>query len=204
MSLEAKNTIYAAREAAIEHKGVKPFIWQRYSPRAMSGEKVSQENLMTLFEAARWAPSNYNGQPWRFVWARNGTPAWNKFFGWLVPFNQGWCKNGDVLVLVLSKKTFEYNGQPNMAHGSDTGAAWENLALQGQAMDLVVHGMGGFDAEAARKDLNIPADYEIHMMFVVGHPGDARTLPVDLQAGEIPNVERKRVTEFTAEDNFIW
>jgi nitroreductase len=112
----------------------------RWSPRAMSGEAISQEELMPLFEAARWAPSSYNNQPWRFLYAHRDTEQWKLFFDLLVEFNQGWARNAGVLVLFISKNTLDMNGEPAPTHSFDTGAAWENLALQGWLKGLVVHG----------------------------------------------------------------
>ena len=129
---------------------IESLILQRWSPRAMSGEPLSQEELLTLFEAARWAPSTYNEQEWRFLYGRRDTPQWPLFFDLLVEFNQSWCRNAAVLVVVLARKTFTRNNKPNAVHLFDAGAAWENLALQAAAMGLVSHGMMGFDFDKAR------------------------------------------------------
>src|SRR3989339_1514429 len=112
---------------------IEPLILNRWSPRAMSGEPISSEELMSLFEAARWAPSAYNNQPWRFIYAQSGTEHWKNLFGLLVEFNQGWTHAASALVVVLSKKTFDHNGEPSITHQFDTGAAWENLALEASA-----------------------------------------------------------------------
>src|SRR2546428_3615641 len=122
---------------------------RRWSPRAMSGEPLSEKEFLTLFEAARWAPSTYNEQEWRFLYARRDTPHWFTFFDLLVEGNQAWCKNAAVLVVVLAHKVFAKNGKPNPVHLFDCGSAWENVALQATAMGLVAHGMQGFDFEKA-------------------------------------------------------
>jgi nitroreductase len=179
---------------------VQDFIINRWSPRAMSGEALTREEIMPLFEAAKWAPSSYNGQPWRFLFALRDTPYWETYFNFLVKFNQSWAKNAGALILVLSKKTFEQNGKPAKTHSFDTGAAWENLALQGNSMGYVVHGMEGFDYDKSRKELDISDDYEIECMIAVGKPGDKENLPEDLR-DEKPN-ERKSVDEIAFEGNF--
>jgi nitroreductase len=163
----------------------------RWSPRAMSGETVSQEELMVLFEAARWAPSSYNNQPWRFLYAHRDTEHWQTFFDLLVEFNQSWARNAGVLVLFISKNTFDMNGEPSVTHSFDTGAAWENLALQGWLNGLVVHGMQGFDFERARTALNIPEGFHVNAMAAIGKPGDMSTLPEGLKERESPSDRRK-------------
>jgi nitroreductase len=163
----------------------------RWSPRAMSGETVSQEELMVLFEAARWAPSSYNNQPWRFLYAHRDTEHWQTFFDLLVEFNQSWAKNAGVLVLFISKNTFDMNGEPSVTHSFDTGAAWENLALQGWTSGLVVHGMQGFDFERARTALNIPEGFHVNAMAAIGKPGDISALPEGLKERELPSDRRK-------------
>jgi len=163
----------------------------RWSPRAMSGERVSQEELMVLFEAARWAPSSYNNQPWRFLYAHRDTEHWQTFFNLLVEFNQSWAKDAGVLVLFISKNTFDMNGEPSVTHSFDTGAAWENLALQGWLKGLVVHGMQGFDFERARTALNIPEGFHVNAMAAIGKPGDISALPEGLKERESPSDRRK-------------
>jgi nitroreductase len=163
----------------------------RWSPRAMSGEPITEEELFTLFEAARWAPSSFNNQPWRILYARRDTPHWPLFFDLLVEFNQTWAKNAAALVLFISKKTFDHSGEPAATHSFDTGAAWENLALQATLKGLVVHGMQGFDYDKARTALNIPEGFNVEAMAVIGKPGRKEDLPERLQERETPNDRRK-------------
>lgn len=163
----------------------------RWSPRAMSGEPISQEELIILFEAARWAPSSYNNQPWRILYAHRDTEHWPLFFDLLVPGNQAWAKNAGALLLFVSKKTFDFNGRPSITHTYDTGAAWENLALQGSLKDLVVHGMQGFDYERARTALGIPEEFQVEAMAAVGYPGNPETLPEQQRRVETPSDRRK-------------
>ncbi|MBS3128650.1 nitroreductase family protein [Candidatus Woesearchaeota archaeon] len=177
---------------------VLPLFAERWSPRAMSGEEISDKQLMQLFEAARWAPSSYNGQPWRFLYAKKETPHWDTFFNLLIDFNKQWTKNAAVLIVVLSKKTFEHNNKPCKTHAFDTGAAWQNLALQGSTMSLVVHGMEGFDYDKAKKDLHIPDDYQVEAMIAIGKPGKKEDLPKEMQEREFPS-DRKKIEEFVKE-----
>jgi nitroreductase len=176
-------------------------ILSRWSPRAMSGEKIDEKTLMTLFEAARWAPSSYNNQPWMFLYARRETENFETFKDLLIEFNQSWTKNAALLVVVLSKKTFDHNGKPSRTHSFDTGAAWENLALQGTDMGLVVHGMEGFDYEKAKAKLKIPDDYSVEAMLAIGKPAPKSSLPEELQKRESPS-KRKDLSEIVVEGVF--
>jgi nitroreductase len=180
---------------------IEPILFHRWSPRAMSGEEISEQELTTLFEAARWAPSSYNGQPWRFLYARRGTANWDRFFDLMVEFNQSWTKHAAVLMVVISRKTFEWNDQVAPTHSFDAGAAWQNLALQGSRMDLVVHGMQGFDYDKARLELNVPDEFRVEAMIAVGKPGKREDLPEDLQDREQPS-DRKPVAEIAIEGGF--
>ena len=180
---------------------IEPIFLKRWSPRAMSGEPLSDDELMTLFEAARWAPSTYNEQEWRFLYARRGTEHWPVFFDLLMDANKVWCQRAAVLVVVLSHKVFERNGKPNPVHTFDSGAAFENLALQGSAMGLVVHGMAGFDRDKARAALKVPDDYAVEAMIALGRPGDPAELPLELREREKPT-GRKSVAQFVREGTF--
>lgn len=172
----------------------------RWSPRSMSGEPISDEELMTLFEAARWAPSLRNLQPWNFIYAKRDTPEWDKFFDLLSEFNQLWCRNAAVLACLIAKK-IDKEGNQNRNALSDTGAAWENLALQSSLKGLVCHGMAGFDVERARTELKVSEDYEIVHMFAVGKPADKSVLPERMQKSEKPN-DRNPVSDFVFEGEF--
>jgi nitroreductase len=175
----------------------------RWSPRAMTGDAISEEDLMSLFEAARWAPSSYNNQPWRILYARRDTEHWQTFFDLMVEFNQSWAKNAAVLVFFISKTHFDFNGEPSVTHSFDTGAAWENLALQGWLKGLVVHGMQGFDYAAARVTLNIPEGFEVEAMAAIGLPADPGKLPEELREREAPS-ERRKLEETICEGTFCF
>jgi nitroreductase len=168
---------------------INPVILNRWSPRSMTGEQLSYEELMSLFEAARWAPSSANAQPWRFIYATRNTEEWNNLFNLLVDFNKIWAKNAAVLIVVVSKKEFEYNGRviASVTHQFDTGAAWENLALEATSRGLVAHGMAGFDYTRARKDLDIPDSFDVIAMIAIGKRDRKDKLPSGLQERETPS-----------------
>ncbi len=174
---------------------------ERWSPRAMSGEPISDAELNTLFEAARWAPSTYNEQEWRFLYARREGTHFSTFIQFLMEANRIWCGEAAVLVVLLSHKVFSRNGKPNSVHTFDAGAAFENLALQGARMGLVVHGMAGFDRQAVRVGLGVPDDYEVDVMIAIGKPGDPGTLPAELREREVPT-GRKPISEIAREGSF--
>ena len=167
----------------------------------MSGEEISREELMRLFEAARWAPSSFNAQQWRALYALRNTEHWQTFFDLLVDANKTWAKNAAVLVVFIARKNFEYNNEPSVTHSYDCGAAWENFALQGFRQGLVVHGMEGFDYERARTELRIPDEFEIEAMAAIGKPGAKELLPEKLRARESPN-DRRKVSESVFEGPF--
>lgn len=169
---------------------IEPLFLRRWSPRAMSGEPLGEEELFTLFEAARWAPSTYNEQEWRFLYARRDTASWPLFFELLVEGNRAWCQNAALLAVILAHRVFQKSGKPNPVHVFDCGAAFENLALQGTAMGLVVHGMQGFDFDKARTVLAVPDDYAVVAMFAAGRPGDPAKLPEALRQREVPSGRR--------------
>lgn len=179
---------------------IQPLILNRWSPRAMSGEPLSDEELFPLFEAARWAPSSYNAQPWRFYFAKRETDAWKPLYELLVPFNQSWADDAAVLVVIASHLVFEHNGKPSPTHSFDTGAAWENLALEGSARNLVIHGMQGFDYKKAKDVCQLPDDYAVEAMVAIGKPGKKEDLPKDAQEREKPS-SRKSLKELVIDLN---
>jgi nitroreductase len=174
---------------------------KRWSPRALSGEKITKTQLMKLFEAARWSPSSYNNQSWRFIYAMKGTKQFQTLFKILAPPNQVWCKNASVLIVIVSKKTFDYNKKPSITHSFDTGAAWMSLALQASMSGLVAHGMQGLDYVKAQKQLNIPKDYQVEAMCAIGKKGKKSLLPKEMQAIEMQS-DRKPITKIAFEGKF--
>lgn len=168
----------------------------RWSPRAMSGEELSDDEINSLFEAARWAPSCMNSQPWRFFYAKKNTQYWEMFFNLLMDANKLWCINAGVLIIIAAKKTFGDTTSPTFAF--DTGTAWENLALQANFMGLVSHGMAGFDYAAAKTELNLTEDYQVLAMVALGRPGKKENLPEAFREREKPS-DRMLLKEFAFE-----
>ena len=173
----------------------------RWSPRAMSGESLSREELLSLFEAARWAPSSGNQQPWRMLFARRDTPEWTTFFGLLAGGNQAWCERAAALVVFVSRTLNSYTGRTSVTHSYDTGAAWGYFALQGYLNGYVVHGMEGFDYERARRALGIPEEFRVEAMAAVGRTAPSEVLSAQLQTRETPS--DRRVLEQTVCEG-IW
>ena len=163
---------------------INPLILNRWSPRSMSGEALDDDEIMSLFEAARWAPSSYNNQPWRFIYAKRNSEHWNRFFNLLMEANKVWAKNAAILVVVISRKNFEFNEKPAVTHQFDAGSAWENLALEASSRDIVAHGMQGFDYKKAGVDLRIPPNFEVMAMIAIGKKGPKEILPAELQEKE--------------------
>jgi nitroreductase len=195
-------SVHVVEEASIglEYNGrqadhsVSLLFLSRWSPRAFTGEAISVETLMTIFEAARWAPSAYNSQPWRFVYARRDTPAFAALLGALIPYNQAWANKASALVVVLSKASFTPPGktEPTISGSAsfDAGAAWASLAFQAYKLGWFAHGMTGFDAEEARRVVKAPEDYRIEAFVAIGKRGDPSSLPERLQSNEKPNARR--------------
>jgi nitroreductase len=164
--------------------GVEDLIRRRWSPRAYADKEVPVAELKRLFEAARWAASSSNEQPWRFLVGRRGDQTYEKIFNALVEFNQGWAKSAPVLVLSVAKKTFTGKDQPNAYGLHDTGAATAHIALQATADGLHTHSMG------------IPSDYEIGSVTAIGYFGEPASLPDQLHKREVAPRERKPLEEF--------
>ncbi|WP_334175255.1 nitroreductase family protein [Pseudoxanthobacter sp.] len=184
---------------------INPVFLERWSPRAMTGEPISREELLTLFEAARWAPSAYNAQPWRFIYALRDTPAWETFLNILIPFNQGWAKNAAALVVIVSDSEMLPPGSdkpvPSHSHSFDAGAAWASLALQAVHSGLAVHGMTGIDFARAAADLGVPASWRVEAAVAIGKQADKSVLPEGLAAREAPS-GRKPLAEIVSEGRF--
>ncbi|OWT80109.1 MULTISPECIES: nitroreductase family protein [unclassified Achromobacter] len=178
---------------------------ERWSPRAYTGEEISEAALLTILEAARWAPSAYNMQPWRFIYARKGTAHWDRLLATLNEFNQSWARNASALVVVVSAENGTPPGKdqpvPNASHSFDTGAAWGFLALQASLEGWQAHGMAGIDRDKARIDLGVPAGYRIEAAVAIGKPGDKSTLPEALQAREVYS-PRQPLANIAAEGKF--
>ena len=151
----------------------------RWSPRAFDANRmVDHEELISLLEAARWAPSCFNDQPWRFVVCDKGSDqhSWFKLLNALAEKNQLWAKNAPLLILICADSQFHSNGKPNRWGQYDSGAAAISLALQATAMGLITHQMGGFDVDAVRQALGVPEQVQPMAVMAVGYPGDPNAL----------------------------
>ncbi len=178
---------------------------ERWSPRAFTDEQMSEADLMTLFEAARWAPSSYNSQPWRFIYGRRGTPHFDRMLSLLVEFNQGWAKSASVLVTLVSNSTMLPPGKdtpvPSHSHSMDAGSAWASFAFQATLMGWQAHGMVGFDKERAFAELGVPVGYRVEQMIAIGRPGDKTMLAEAMAAREHPS-ERIPLSQIVMEGSF--
>ena len=171
---------------------------QRWSPRAFDDRPIEPEKLRSLCEAARWAPSSNNEQPWRFIVAnKDYETEWNRLFACLVEGNRKWAYRAPVLILSVASLNFEDDSTPNRHAFYDTGMAVENLVLQATALGLSAHQMAGFDVEKARADLKIPSGYEPVAMIAVGYPGDLASLPDRLRERELQPRSRRPISEWT-------
>ena len=170
---------------------IDPNFLERWSARAYTGEAIPEAELMTMFEAARWAPSSYNSQPWRFIYALRDTPSWDVLFGLLIEVNQSWAKGAGALVVVLSKSTLLPPGKdreiPSYSHSFDAGAGSAYLALQASIMGWNAHAMVGFDMDTAFAALQVPEGYRVEAAIAIGRRGDKSMLPEAMQGRESPN-----------------
>ena len=183
---------------------IDPLFLERWSPRAFDASAMPQPDLLTIFEAARWAPSAFNGQPWRFLYAHRGSADWERFLGLLIPWNQAWAQSASVLVFVLSDSLTEtkWGGtEVSHSHSFDSGAAWACMALQATRMGWSAHAMSGVEFDRARVELGVPERFRIEAAVAIGRIGDPATLPEKLRAREAPS-GRKRVEEFAFEGGF--
>jgi nitroreductase len=178
------------------HPKVHKLFVDRWSPRAFDGSEMPQEDLDIIFEAAGWAPSAYNVQPWTFLYARRGDPSWELFLSQLVEFNQGWAKNASALVYIVSDKYMrsDKGNTDNHSHSFDAGAAWMLAALQAQAMGYHTHGMTGIKFGEAEAAFGVAEDHRLEAGFVIGKEAGKETLPDFLQEREVPS-SRKPLTE---------
>jgi nitroreductase len=183
---------------AITQLPIDTTLANRWSGRAYDAAKgVTHAQVITLLEAARWAPSCFGDQPWRFIVWNKGSDAasWQQAFDCLVPGNQDWVKNSPLLLLICADTLFGQNQMSNRWAQYDTGAAAENLCLQAASMGLMAHQMGGFDADKTRKEFNIPEQYTLMAMVAVGYPADIATLAGEALAKETAERVRKPLSD---------
>lgn len=189
--------VEAFRKASYD---IDPIYVNRWSPRSFLDKEVPEDILHSVFEAARWAPSAANIQPWRFVTARKQTDR-ERFLTFINEGNVAWCKKAPVLIAVISKTDSETTGGHNPAHAFDTGTAWGYLALEAFRKGLITHAMGGFDREKAKEVLNIPENYNVHAIVALGYKGEKDLLMEQYRDREKPS-SRKEVQEFMFEGTF--
>lgn len=177
--------------------GVMPAFFHRWSPRSFADRDVSPATLAKVFEAARWAASSFNEQPWRFFVGMRGSSTWQKIFDSLGEFNQTWAKAAPVLMINAAHTRFTHNGAPNRVALYDLGAAASYMTLQASALGLATHQMAGFDTEKARHALHIPEDYLIGAAIALGYQGEPADLPNEklIQQETAPRT-RKPLSEF--------
>lgn len=164
---------------------VNPLIRKRWSPRAFLSEGLTDREIRTILEAGRLAPSSFNLQPWRFIYAKQeDTEAFNNLFDVLMEPNQAWAGNAPFLVLAMAEETNPVTGDPNPHAWHDVGLAMANMVLQAEYLGLKAHQMGGFHADKAKSNLQIPEGFEPVSVTAFGYPGDPDQLPEKLRAGE--------------------
>ena len=194
-----------ANDRTADHP-IDPMFLQRWSPRAFTGEPLAKADLLTMLEAARWAPSSYNSQPWRFAYARRDTQHWARFLGLLVPFNQSWAASASALVVFVSNSLMRPPGAdkdvPSYSHSFDAGTASGYFALQANRMGWHVHGMVGLDMDRAFAELNVPVGHRVEAAYAVGRIGDPAILPEALRDRERPS-SRISLKELAVEGAFV-
>ena len=167
-------------------------IANRWSPAAFSGRPLSPGDIGSLFEAARWASSCYNEQPWFFIIAANGDSCeFERLLSCLVPGNQIWARNASLLILTFANLTFVRNGKPNRHAWHDVGLAAQNLIVQAMSMGLFAHQMAGFDSDKVRTTYSVPDGVDPVTAIAIGYPGSKEDLPEELQAREAAPRSRK-------------
>jgi nitroreductase len=180
-----------------------PLLVERWSPRAFDGTPLPAEDLAVIFEAAGLAPSAFNYQPWRFLYAVHGDAHWELFLSLLVPFNAAWAKQAGALVIIVSDTLMRMGGdpRPNHSHSFDAGAAWALMALQATALGYHTHGMSGIELDKIRSELGIPDDFRVEAAVAIGRKGNADDLPEPLRAREAPS-GRHPVSQIAAAGTF--
>jgi nitroreductase len=187
--------VHKMKHAQPSTEGVLPVILERWSPRAFADRDVTHADLKKIFEAARWAPSSFNEQPWRFIVGHRNSETYKKIHGVLVPFNQAWAAGAPVLILGVAKTRFSHNDSPNNYAVHDLGAADGFITLQAASMGIATHQMAGFDQAKAREVFAIPEIYAIGSVMALGYQGDPITLSEHYQGQEQSPRSRKPLSE---------
>lgn len=190
------------KKQTLNNHPINELLQQRWSPRAFSGKQVEKEKLQSILEAARWAPSAYNEQPWRFIVGIKGDGTWDRICETLVEWNRQWACKAPVLILNIGKKTHEYNGKNNVTFKYDTGQAVAMMVTEAVNQGLFSHQMSGFDAEKAAELFDIPDDYQAISVTAVGYYGNAEDLPEDMYKSEMEERKRKSLKELVFSGKF--
>ncbi len=184
---------------------IDPIFLDRWSPRAFTGEAMDKTVLLTILEAAHWAPSASNYQPWRFIYTLNTAPDWERFVGLLNESNQVWARSASALVFLfsdsLSRRDDGSEPKPLRSHSFDTGAAWAMLSLQALRSGYLAHAMGGVDFDRAIDALGAPAGFRAEAAVAIGKRANPADLPDHLKAREVPN-SRKNLSEVAFAGSF--
>lgn len=190
-------------KVAVTSAPIHDALKHRWSPRAFDTRSVEPEKLCSMLEAARWASSSYNAQPWHFILGTKDDPAtFGRILETIGEFNKVWAKNTPVLILTVAKLKFDHNGEPNRHALYDVGQAAANLATQATDLGLGVHQMAGFSLERARDLFHIPEGYEAVSVLAVGYPGNPASLPEQLRERELAPRERKPLSSFVFSDDW--
>jgi nitroreductase len=187
---------------AITQYEIHPIINNRWSPRSFSSKPVSSESLQRIFEAARWAPSSFNEQPWRFIIGIKGDKTWEMIYDTLIEFNRKWAKLAPVLIMSIGSKILSKNEKPNKMYIYDVGQSVSYITFQAMHEGLRVHQMGGFSAEKAIELFNIPNDYQPLTVIAIGYQGDPGLLDEELKKTEIGSRSRKELKVLVYEEKF--
>ncbi len=188
-------------QASANHK-VLDIIQNRWSPRAFSEKTITSETFNTLMEAARWAASSMNEQPWRFIYAFKGEKVFDQIADTLMPGNKPWAEQAPALLITIVKTTFDRNGKPNRNAQHDLGLAIGNLSLQATAEGIGLHQMGGIFLDKIRETFGLPEAYEAVSVIAMGYYGNPDSLTEELKARELATRQRKPITEFAFHGNF--
>ena len=203
MDTPATTAITDPATGRVADQRVNPLFVERWSPRAFDASDMPDADLAVIFEAAGWAPSAFNNQPWKFLYAKRGDADWERFLALLVPGNQVWVKDASVLIYIVSD-TMTGEGdeaKPSHTHSFDTGAAWAQLALAATDLGYYAHGMIGLDLDRARAELHVPDRYRIEAAAAIGRRAEPDRLPENLRQRETPS-SRKPVDEIAIRGDF--
>ena len=187
-----------------DNNTIQKLIQKRYSPVTFSDKEVEEEKLFQLFEAARWAPSSFNDQPWSFIYGiKDKDPIYNKLYNCLLEPNQMWAKYAPVLALSIANMISPTTKKENRYAFHDTGMAMGNVLMQATSIDLYIHQMGGYSREKAIEDLKIPKTHQPVAMMAIGYLGDSKEFPKELQDKGNKQRTRKMLKDFVFNSEFL-